>query len=259
MGGTATYSPRSARALGRSVAVVTSAEPDYDLEEALAGIPVALLPAAATTTFENIYTPAGRRQILHSVAELLVPAAVPQEWRTPRIAHLGPVSNEIDPQVIDLLEGSMIGLTPQGWHRRRGPDGQVRFAHWPAAAEVLPRASAVIVSQEDIQDEETWAIYWRHCRILVITNGAAGCEVLFGGEERSFRVAEVAEVDPTGVGDIFAAAFLIRLWETDGDPWEAARFATQIAAPTVARPALEGIPTAAEVAAARAACKRGLP
>lgn len=259
MGGTATYSPRSARALGSSVAVVTSAEPDYDLEEALAGIPVALLPAAATTTFENIYTPGGRRQILHSVAGLLVPAAVPQEWRTPRIAHLGPVSNEIDPQVIDLLEGSMIGLTPQGWHRRWGPDGQVRFAHWPAAAEVLPRASAVIVSQEDIQDEETWAIYRRYCRILVTTNGAAGCEVLFGGEERSFRVAEVAEVDPTGVGDIFAAAFLIRLWETDGDPWEAARFATQIAAPTVARPALEGIPTAAEVAAARAACKRGLP
>lgn len=61
MGGTATYSPRSARALGRSVAVVTSAEPDYDLEEALTGIPVALLPAAATTTFENIYTPAGVR------------------------------------------------------------------------------------------------------------------------------------------------------------------------------------------------------
>jgi sugar/nucleoside kinase (ribokinase family) len=54
------------------------------------------------------------------------------------------------------------------------------------------------------------------------------------------------EVDPTGAGDIFAAAFFFRLHATR-DPWEAARFATNLAALSVARVGLEGIPTAEEV------------
>ena len=37
----------------------------------------------------------------------------------------------------------------------------------------------------------------------------------------------------TGAGDIFAAAFLIRLLQTDGNPSEAARFANEAAAMSV--------------------------
>jgi sugar/nucleoside kinase (ribokinase family) len=53
-------------------------------------------------------------------------------------------------------------------------------------------------------------------------------------------------VDATGAGDIFAAAFFIRL-HTTRDPWEAARFATQLAAYSVTRPGLEGVPTQEEI------------
>jgi sugar/nucleoside kinase (ribokinase family) len=56
----------------------------------------------------------------------------------------------------------------------------------------------------------------------------------------------VKEVDPTGAGDVFAAAFFYRLHATR-DPWEAARFATQLSAYSVTRPGLEGIPTQEEV------------
>jgi sugar/nucleoside kinase (ribokinase family) len=54
------------------------------------------------------------------------------------------------------------------------------------------------------------------------------------------------EVDGTGSGDIFAAAFLVRLYHTR-DPWEAARFATQLAARSVTRVGLKSIPTSQEI------------
>jgi sugar/nucleoside kinase (ribokinase family) len=63
---------------------------------------------------------------------------------------------------------------------------------------------------------------------------------------RRFRPPQEQEVDPTGAGDIFAAAFFTRLYLTR-DPWEAARFANQVAATSVTRRGLEGIPTAEEI------------
>jgi sugar/nucleoside kinase (ribokinase family) len=60
----------------------------------------------------------------------------------------------------------------------------------------------------------------------------------------------MTEVDATGAGDIFAAAFFTRLYLTR-DPWEAARFATQLAAYSVMRVGLEGIPTPEEIQACR--------
>jgi sugar/nucleoside kinase (ribokinase family) len=53
-------------------------------------------------------------------------------------------------------------------------------------------------------------------------------------------------VDPTGAGDIFAAAFFTRLLKTR-DPWEAARFATLLASYSVSRVGLQGIPTVKEI------------
>jgi sugar/nucleoside kinase (ribokinase family) len=50
---------------------------------------------------------------------------------------------------------------------------------------------------------------------------------------RHVPVTPVQEADPTGAGDIFAAAFFIRLHRNNGDPWDAARFANGIAAATV--------------------------
>ena len=255
VGGTVTYSALTARALGRRPGIITSAEPDFDLKKAFGDIPIVLIPSESTTTFENTYTPAGRRQFVHGVAETLGPEAVPPEWREPSIVHLGPVAHELDPDLIHLFQDSLVGLTPQGWHRTWGATGRVTFAPWPAASDVLPLASAVIVSREDIRDKGTWSLYKRVCRLLVITDGAGGCVVHHRHQQRHFPSLEVPETDPTGVGDIFAASFLVRLRETDGNAREAARFATRIAAPTVTRTGLDSIPTQAEVAAARGCFK----
>ena len=83
-------------------------------------------------------------------------------------------------------------------------------------------------------------------RVLAVTEGAHGTRIYWHGDVRRFRPPEVKEVDSTGAGDIFAAAFFTRL-HTTRDPWEAARFATQLAAYSVTRPGLSGIPTAEEI------------
>jgi sugar/nucleoside kinase (ribokinase family) len=79
-----------------------------------------------------------------------------------------------------------------------------------------------------------------------VTENAAGAVLYWNGDRRRFRAPQVTEVDPTGAGDVFAAAFFTRLFTTR-DPWEATRFATLIATRSVTRVGLEGIATAPEI------------
>jgi sugar/nucleoside kinase (ribokinase family) len=85
-----------------------------------------------------------------------------------------------------------------------------------------------------------------HVRVMVVTEGAAGARVYWNGDVRSIRPPQVEELESTGAGDIFAAAFFIRHHHTR-DPWEAARFATQVAAQSVTRRGLESAPTQDEM------------
>jgi len=55
-------------------------------------------------------------------------------------------------------------------------------------------------------------------------------------------------VDPTGAGDVFAAAFMIRLIETD-DPCQAAQFANTVASFSIEGPGVSGIPMRHQVEA----------
>ena len=83
-------------------------------------------------------------------------------------------------------------------------------------------------------------------RILVVTEGAEGDRLYWNGDTRHFRPRKKYHGDATGAGDIFAASFFIRLYQTR-DPWEAARFATQLAAHSVKRQGLSSIPTPEEI------------
>ncbi|MBW1801852.1 MAG: hypothetical protein JRJ85_14100 [Deltaproteobacteria bacterium] len=250
-GGTVLYSGLTARALGEKTAVVTSAMPDAEVMGAFRDISLSVRHAKQTTTFENMVSASGRHQVIHGVAEPLGLSDVPPGWRTPTIIHLGPVADEVDPELIYRFRSEIIGLTPQGWHRCWDSSGEVTFTTWKTAREILPLATAVIVSVEDIGDENTWDLYRHHCHLLVMTSGADGCTVRYRNKERHFPTLRIPEKDATGAGDIFAAAFFIRFHETAGDPWEAARFATRLAGPSVTRKGLGGIPGAAEVEEAR--------
>ncbi|MEE8391742.1 MAG: PfkB family carbohydrate kinase [Anaerolineae bacterium] len=246
VGGTVSYSARTALALGCRVGIVTSASPDLDLSRVLDGALIACSPASTTTTFKNVYTSTGRQQMLHSVADPLVPEMVPPHWRT-GIVHVGPVTGECDPALADAFGDIFVGVTPQGWMRRWDQAGRVSSCLWEEAEPWLARADAVVLSDEDVcNDESLVAQYASQTRLLVVTHGTTGCTVYTQGQTRSFSAPSVHEVDPTGAGDIFAAAFFVALRRC-GDPWTAAHFANSIAAGSVTRTGLDSTPRPDEV------------
>ena len=248
LGGTTAYSALTAKALGLRVGVVTASGPETDLN-VLQDILVISAPSEHSTTFENIYAESGRRQVLHHHAERLSFENIPEPWRRTAIIHLGPVAQEMDTVLPAFISPTFLGITPQGWMRVWDESGQVVGTDWEIAEQALARAGAVVISIEDVAgDEEQVEFMANHTRVLAVTEGAAGSRLYWHGDQRRFRAPEIREVDATGAGDIFAAAFFIRLQVTR-DPWEAARFATQLSAYSVTRIGLESIPTAEEIQA----------
>jgi sugar/nucleoside kinase (ribokinase family) len=251
LGGTVAYAALTAQALGYPAGIVTAHANDVALAP-LADIALAHLPSPHSTTFENIYSPEGRTQFVRARAVALSFGAIPTNWRGAPILHVAPLVDEIEASLITTWPDSFIGLTPQGWLREWDAAGRVRRRKWAEAASTLPYVSATVISIEDIGGDWAIAEQWaKVARVLVVTEGAAGCTVFVRGEgARQFAAPPETEVDPTGAGDIFAAAFFIHLYETT-DPWAAARFANQMAALSVTRPGLEGVPTLDEVSLCR--------
>ncbi len=246
LGGTVSYSSLTARALGLRVGIVTACTPDLQLPE-LEGISISAVDAEQNTTFENINTPHGRIQYLHHLGPMLDISHVPEIWRRTPIVHLGPIAQEVDPNLARSFPDSLVGLTPQGWLRSWDKDGRIRHSEWPEAAFVLEKASAAVISVEDVDnDEDRIEEMLASIRILAVTEASAGARLYWNGDLRRFPAPKMAEVDPTGSGDIFATAFFYRLWTTR-DPWEAARFATHLSAYSVTRRGLAGIPTEDEI------------
>jgi hypothetical protein len=246
MGGTATFSALTAKALGMRVGIVTSWGSELP-QDALHQIAVVNFQAESSTTFENIYTPQGRIQILHNVAPTLDFHHIPEVWRQTPIIHLGPVAQEVEPGLVRHFPSSLIGLTPQGWLRAWDEKGHVYASEWPEASFALRQAGAAVISVEDVgNSEERIEEMASSCRILAVTEASHGSRLYWNGDVRRFRPPDVSEVDATGAGDIYATAFFTRLYSTR-DPWEAARFATQLSAFSVTRLGLESIPTTTEI------------
>jgi sugar/nucleoside kinase (ribokinase family) len=248
LGGTAAYSALTARALGLRVGIVTAWGGEVPLSS-LDGIQVRPMPAKYSTTFENVYSPEGRIQYLHHTAPDLALENVPGEWRQAPIVHIGPIMGEAKSFMNESYPGALLGLTPQGWLRSRNSNGRIHPGSWPEAHEMLARAGAVVISVEDVGgNEDKIEAMASACRILAVTEGPAGARLYWNGDLRRFQAPRIPEVDATGAGDIFAAAFFHRLQATR-DPWTAARFATHLASFSIARRGLEGIPTPAEIQA----------
>ena len=246
LGGTVSFAALTARALGLRVGIVTSFAEGAPIQ-ALDGIHIVNVPAEYSTTFENIKIAGGRRQTLHHQAAPILLDHIPQAWRNTPIIHLAPIAQELDSSLAEKLSGSLLGITPQGWMRAWDENGQVAACAWRNSEQALGQAGAVVFSVEDVnRDLELVEEMAHRTRILCLTEGELGSVLHWNGDRRRFRPLAVEEVDATGAGDIFAAAFFTRLYSTR-DPWEAARFATNLAAHSVTRTGLNGIPTAREI------------
>lgn len=244
-----TYAGLTAQRLGQRVGIVTSAGPDVNLQAALPGIAIVNRPAPVTTVFHNTYGGGRREQRLLSRAQPIGSEDILPAWRQARVVHLGPVAQELTPEIVELFPSSLIGVTAQGWLRGWDKEGRVFPTAWREAERVLPHVQVLFISEDDIgRDKRLIQAYLPLVQILVVTAGRSGAIVYYRGERRRLPTFVTREVDPTGAGDAFAAAYLIALTQGN-DPFQAARFANCVASFVVEQKGPAGIPTLAQVRA----------
>jgi hypothetical protein len=243
LGGAVSYAAMTAHGLGYRVGIVTSAGPDLDVAGVFPHVQVVCRPAAATTVFENIYLNGTRTQILHQRADVLTCAEVPPAWRQAPMAYLGTIDQEIAPGVFGCFsEDVLLGVMPQGFFRQWDREGHVSFCEWRPSAEQLRRIKVLVISELDVPEPQQWAQEWAQLvQVMVVTHAERGATVFCQGEVRSFPARPARQVDPTGAGDVFTAALMIRLAET-GDPFPSATFAKVVASFSVETPGIAGIP-----------------
>jgi sugar/nucleoside kinase (ribokinase family) len=241
LGGSVTYGTATARRLGWEVAVLTSAGPDFEPERELPGIPVFLRRSAATTRFVNEYDGDGtRHQLVTARADDVDLAALPAEWGDPDVLLMGPLAGELAGFKATSLAAGCVGAIAQGYVRAIDASGKVSAKEWTGPERDLPGVHVLFLSQHDLPDADARARdLLAHVPMVALTRGWRGLTLLTRQGVHEVPSLPRPEVDPTGAGDVFAAAFLVRYHET-GDPLEAAAFAA-----CAASCAVEGVGTAA--------------
>lgn len=248
-GGTVTFAALTAKRLGYNPGILTRAAENYPFDEALPGVIVHRLPSQVTTIFRNIYNQGHRIQYVDAVADPIPAGALPTEWENAPIVLLGAVAAEIDPAFAERFAHSLLGAVPQGFGRRWDETGRVLPRDWEEAETIAPYTDLLVFSEEDFGgDPEVHRHLIQLFPLVVVTLSARGSVVYQNGIATHIPPRPANEVDPTGAGDVFTAAMLIRLYET-GDPLQAAYFANIVASFAIEDIGPQGIPTREQVEA----------
>jgi sugar/nucleoside kinase (ribokinase family) len=226
LGGSAAYASLAARRLGWDAGVLTSAGPDFEPARHLPGVEVFLRPAGATTRFANLYDAEGeRRQVISARADDIDLTALPDAWRRPEALLLGPLAGEIQGALAGAFEAGVVGANGQGWLRESDRHGNVAPCEWREPGRDLAGVHVLVLSEQDlpragarVREFLAWV------PIVVLTRGWEGLRLYTRDGVHEVPALPREEVDPTGAGDVFAAAFLMRYHEC-GDALEAAAFA----------------------------------
>lgn len=242
-GGPALYSSCTAKNLGIRVGMITSFSRPLLQPALLQGIDIRCQESQKTTTFANLYNEYGdRRQIIECVADQITSDLIPPEWRKVPVVNICPVANEYTSEIIRLFDNALIGICPQGWMRKWDHKGQVMRKMWENFKEVLPYADLVFFSEEDVADpKRAVEKYLPYTKMVVVTHGKHGARIYSHDGVHHSPAFPAVEVDPTGAGDVFATAFLIRYAETR-DVSESAKFANCVASFVVEKEGIYGIP-----------------
>jgi sugar/nucleoside kinase (ribokinase family) len=247
-GGTVTYAAVVAKNLGWQPIIVTVAASDFRPPKYLADVDWRISPSPETLTFRNDYDSGGNRiQTIGPLAREMTPKDIPADCHQANLVHLCPLSPKLSASILDSFNNSLLVSTPQGWMRSWDAQGIVSLGDWPNATKILPKLQIAVISIEDIEGNWSIAEDWaKLVPVLVVTLGAEGCAVFYGGQRYIIPPRPSQPVDPTGAGDVFAAAFFIRYQETQ-DLWQSAYFANVTASIAIERPGPEGSPLRVEV------------
>ncbi|MCY4105157.1 MAG: PfkB family carbohydrate kinase [Chloroflexi bacterium] len=246
LGGTPAYAAHVARAFGAQTRLLTSAAADEPLLQELNFVETHCLAAEHTTTMENHYSAAGRRQVMRQVARPIDASAVPAAWRDARYVMLACMAGEIDPTIVDGFPQAKILLTAQGYFRSWDERGWVRPQPWFDET-LLQAVDVVVFSEEDIRDlPGGLAQIVAVSRNVVLTRGKEGGTLYREGRTQPYGTLHLGECELTGAGDVFAACLLCAL-RGGLSVWQATQLAGRLAGISVTRAGMASAPRPAEI------------
>lgn len=257
LGGTALYSALTAARLGARVAVLTRGVFGREvagmkippLDPYLEEIDIIVQDAEVPTTFINEYRADRRVQTMPHWAGPIDLNGLPPHWRNAKIVHLGPVADEIEPRHCAGITNQFLGATPQGWMRSwpRSTGGRVNHVPLKLPGNLTERLDSVIVSIEEIPYTREIVNRVGERRLSVITRDAEGAQVIAGGEKIDLPGHNVKVVDPSGAGDVFAAAFFLKASDRTVSGRNAGIYANAVAALSISEVGPFGVPNRKQV------------
>lgn len=253
LGGAAAYASLAAARLGVSAAVVTSLAPDFPFFDELREVELHYRESLRTTEFENRYLEGERSQRVLGFADSLREkdlAVLSGRLRDDAAVLYGPVVHELDLPLARLAPQGLCGVAPQGFFRDWDEEGRVSKRDWTDGSSALAGADVVVLSESDVDVPEALAESFAG-RAFVVTQGRRGCRLYASGDVYDFPAVPARQVDPTGAGDVFAAALLVALREGQTLP-RALGFASAAAAIAVEGEGTRTLPSRAEVERRRA-------
>jgi len=233
LGGPPTYVSLITHLLGGELKVGTKVGDDFPPEYADSlssrGIDVGgcVVPGAETTRFVLDYTAEERRLSVPSVCEEIGPEDVRGLLDA---VLLAPIIQEIPGETLKALEADTFALDPQGFLRRRLPDGSVEHIHWLDKG-LIRRLMILKTSRRELElmtdardtNEGLRRLHGMGAGICIATLGGEGSQVLWDDGEVSVPAySSGAVVDPTGAGDAFLAGFFHQFILEGDVEWSAA-------------------------------------
>ena len=234
VGGVPTYASMTALRMGLDVQVCSRVGWDFPDEYAVwlarSGLgvdAVRRVEESPTTRFLLDYRHEPRRLRLLSRCTDIQPEDLPHGGFD--VAVAGPVANEVPREVVSELreKADLVAGTLQGFVRRFGRDGSVTVSRW-MDPEILGNLDVASASLDELLKalgaERVWEalelLTSRGVEVAVATMGDEGAAILAGGRRilvPAYRLGE--EVDPTGAGDSFIAAFLSEYVRGEEPKW----------------------------------------
>ena len=220
IGGAVYYAAGALRRLSASPTVLARSAPadrpaDFDAD---------WLPASVTTTFSFSYEGDVRRMHVEALGDPWTPEDVGGRLEGVEWLHVGALLRSDFPAetLAALGEGRVLSLAGHGLVRaaRTGPlrldaDFDPRMLDHVDIL-LLAEEEAAVLPLDEIEVSE-----------VVVTRASRGSVVRARGRETHIEARPVADADPTGAGDKFAAAYLAARWD-GADPVGAARGASYL-------------------------------
>jgi len=154
-----------------------------------------------------------------------------------KTALFSTIANEVDFEMINAFPNALKGAIIQGWLRQWDENGRIfpKEIDWSN----LKGLDIAFLSDADIQGfENVLPQILKIVPMVVITKGKYGADIYHNNSKTHFPSYPIEEVDPTGAGDVFAAAFLLHFQKTK-DIVQAAAFAHSAASLVVEAKGIE--------------------